>query len=221
MATKREKYLIGGLLVALGVGGVGLGLIMPTFEAIMTKMGQVQQAEDLVVTQEAQVHQLNQQIRDLKRLKELPEGLVVREYSPDTLQENIKIMIDQIVRLSTTSGNELIALEPWAAPPLVQPSDPEPEGKGKTGAGEQQVPEKPPAPSLQSFGYALTVRGNYDNIVNFLGALDSHSELIEVNSIDIENESGEDRSTAPAGPTNPFKPIRLRANMILFLQPKL
>lgn len=215
MATKREKYMIGGLLVALGVGGVGYGLIWPSFQGIMGKMEQKAQSELVVQAQEAQVTQLTQQIRDLKKLKDLPEGLMVRQFSSDTLQENIKGMVDQIVQLSTENGNELILLEPWAAPPINPPSE------STKADAKGDAPPEPPAPQLQTFGYALTVRGDYGNIIGFLGALNSHQELIEVNSVSIENEAGEERSSAPSGPTNPFKPIKLTANMILFLQPQI
>lgn len=78
------------------------------------------QLESDVKTLTSQV-QINQQMAaDLRQVKALPEGVTLRAYRPEALQQNIKSMLDQVMRLASNRGNDLIALEPWDAP-LVEP----------------------------------------------------------------------------------------------------
>ena len=150
----------------------------------------------------------------LKKLKELPDNITVRQFEPDTFQQKVKSMLDSIVNLSTLNGNDLIALSPWQAPGIPVP----PPKLDKEG---NPIPEEHPKPKLETFGYELVVRGDYRSIIGFIASLNDHGELIEITDVKLENEAGENRSTTTSEALNPFKPIKLTTRLVLFLQPKL
>ncbi len=212
MVTAREKWMIGGVLLLGGLGVVGGYLIMPTFDSIMKNTGKIVQLEGSVLSLQANSIGMEKTIKKLKTVKALPEGLEVRTFKPETFQKNIKGMVDEIVELSTNNGNDLISLVPWAAPEIPPP----PVKRDANGTPVGPVP----SPLLKTFGYELVIRGSYDNVLEFIGSLNEHNQLIEIKDIKMENEGGEDRSTDSSDTMNPFKPIKLKSRLILYLQPK-
>ncbi len=234
MVNKREKILIGGVLLLGSIFGIGLYMIWPAIGSIQSNIGKIAAKEAEVAQMEVQITALNNDIKSYEKLQELPKGLKVRAFKPDTLQANIKGMVDQVVTLSTLSGNELISLEPFDAPePLAPPPKAEdasdksgktpPKKAAKGEAQELEVAEEVTPPILETFGYQLTVRGSYDNIMGFIASMNSHNELVEIQDIKLENEGGEDRGTEiqPGKTGNPFKPIMMTSKLVLFLQPSL
>ncbi len=214
MVSAREKWMIGGLLLVGGVGVVVGYLIIPTVDSIIKNGKEVARLETSLMMLEANLVGIENTIKKLKKVKELPDGLKVRSFQPEGFQKNIKIMVDQVVELSTSNGNDLISLTPWVAPEIPPPpAKLDKNGEPIPGAENEK-------PSLKSFGYELTVRGSYENVLGFIGSLNEHNELIEIKDIKIENEGGEDRSADSNDTLNPFKPIKLTSKIILYLQPE-
>lgn len=209
-----EKYLVAALLFIVAFGGIGMYGIMPVFDGMKKKLDTIATKETQIKTFETSIQSLKMQVIKYQKLEELPEGLVVREFKPDTYEKNIKSMIDQALSLVTQNGNELISLKPWNAPtPAVAKNlDAEVDENGQ--------PKEPETNSiLKTYGYELVFRGAYDNINGFLQTMNTHNELMEINSIQLENETGQDREQGQASTlANPLKPIKVSTKLTLFLQ---
>ncbi len=216
-----EKYLVAGLLFILAFGGIGLYGVFPAFEGVREKLDTISQKEAQITAFKTTISALNTQIVKYQKLEELPEGLVVREFKPDSYEKNIKMMIDKALAMATQTGNDLISLKPWSAPMPAISSEPVSLEEGETADENGDLKPKPKDDVLRTYGYEMVIRGAYDNVNGFLSAMNGHNELMEINSIKLENETGQDREESAGNSlSNPLKPIKMTAKIALFLQNK-
>ena len=76
------------------------------------------------------------------------------------------------------------------------------------------------APTIETYGYAIQMRGTYEGIQGFLKAIADSHDLMELINIKIENEAGEVRSDKPTDTAfEASKPIKLTAVLRVGLQP--
>jgi hypothetical protein len=94
-------------------------------------------------------------------------------------------------------------------------------GSAVTGSSASTAPvaPQPLRPGLQTYGYDLVVRGNYQSIQGFLASLNKHKELIEVSNILIENEAGSERQDTDGIKSDLLRPIKLTTRLKLILLP--
>ena len=87
----------------------------------------------------------------------------------------------------------------------------------------QEGEAAPPAQAtLETFGYTMAIRGNYNQMKNFLEAMFSSRELVEILSIELQNENGPTRAGGSTSmPVDYSRPIKMIATMRLVLQPAL
>jgi hypothetical protein len=124
--SAREKWLVTLAIGALGIGGAGFFGAMPAFNAMAetkNKLSSAQQEVGQLQTQEAAMQQ------DLQRYKQsqaIPPELTIRTFEPTSMEQNIKEMLDEVIRLGTQRGNAFISLEPVAiaVPPPSKPNEP-------------------------------------------------------------------------------------------------
>jgi hypothetical protein len=87
-------------------------------------------------------------------------------------------------------------------------------------AGSAPVIPPQPAVTLSEHPYELVFRGNFDQVLSFLANLDHHKELVELTQVDLKNEGGAQRQEySSSAPFNRAKPIALKLNLKLILQP--
>jgi hypothetical protein len=86
-------------------------------------------------------------------------------------------------------------------------------------ASTAPVAPQPLRPGLQTYGYDLVVRGNYQSVQGFLASLNKHKELIEVSNILIENEAGTERQDTDGIKSDLLRPIKLTTRLKLILLP--
>lgn len=233
---RNEKIMIGGGMILIGLavfGMYGMSMWEEFSNNIVTADTLKQEIQVLEQTQQG----VQTRIDNLKKGVDLPDNVTIREYTPETRDAVIKLVVDQVVHKATENGNTLISLTPTAVEPIipaeteeentsaagVNPNDPNalaaldnadlgaaPVDPAATGAPVITIGETekgPPKPTLETFGYELAVRGTYDSIQAFLKSLANNRELMEMLSIKIENEAGVSRVTADATST-PFDPSR-------------
>lgn len=235
MALKKsEKLLVGGGLI---VGGIALfiGLGLPQWDAYSNSNSQVTDLNQQITDLGVQKDTLNAQIALLEKNTDIPPGIEIKTYTPDTKEATIKELLDQVVGMATQAGNKFISLTPTEAEPILPPAPASKDGKAKEGDaaktteagaaaaadanGEKKEPVLP-APILSTFGYDLAIRGTYNSIQNFLKLMDDQKALLEISAIRLENEAASDPAAGGGDKvTDPSAPIRLTAKLRLALQP--
>jgi outer membrane murein-binding lipoprotein Lpp len=240
--TVNNNAMLGLLLVGLGLGGIGGLMVVPEISAMTTNQQKIEHLDTEVKALEAQQASLNQNIQRYEQENRIPKDLIIRTYEEATKAQVLKEMLDKIVGIASNSGNVFISLEPYetgdpvpAAPAATAPTNgtattanatPAANGTATPAAAPgtpEAAPAAPPQPQLMTYGYTMALRGSYDDVLRFLGSLNSHNELIEVSSIKVENEAGPQRqgsSSANAELLDPTKPIKLTAKVKLILLPK-
>ena len=103
---------------------------------------------------------------------------------------------------------------------LIQAKNKKDKKKKKKDDDTEKIVKKPTV-KLRAHGYEMTVRGGYDNVLSFLSRMNEHRELIEIQTVKIENEQGSERVGQGEPTVNPLKPIKLTTKLVLYLQPKL
>ena len=115
MAISRQQLLIGVGLLATSAA-TWMYLTIPMFGDIQASFKKSNELKTTVERLDLEVERTSSQIAKLRKLKTLPGNLTVRTFAADAFQQHVKAMLDQVIRLSTESGNDLISLEPWDAP---------------------------------------------------------------------------------------------------------
>jgi len=225
-----EKYLVAVLLFLVAFGGIGLYGAFPLFDSIQKKLNTTHQRENEIKAFETAVNALNMQVFQYQKMKELPPGLRVREFQPETYERNIKEMIDQVITLATDNGNDLISLKPIAeeiaptppapgkTPPAIAPNTAKPRDPNTTPGTQSDILDDANK-VLKTYTYELVIRGAYDSINGFLRSMNHHNEVIEIKSINMVNETGENRDQGTENTlANPLKPLKLTSCVVLFLE---
>lgn len=226
MALKdREKLMVGGMMIT---GGLALliGLGLPQFDAVNANLTQKGELETQIKGMEVQQQALHTEIDNLQKRNDLPKDIVIRQFTSQNREQIIKAMVDEIVNLAAHAGNKLISLEPHEVEPLFPPPapvDPKAAPVDATATDPNAAPAPPPQPLLEAFGYTMAVRGSYNQVQDFLKSMFSNKELIEVTSIELQNENGVTRGGATAStttvPIDYSRPIKLITKMRLVLEP--
>lgn len=219
----REKLLIGiGLLLVGGYFGIFV-FVMPAIENVMTKHTKLAVTETEVTTLEAQIGSLQQQVKRMKVMKDLPENVVIRTYKRNELQASVKGFVDDVVKMATHHGNALTLLKPWNAP-SVNGTAPKPVArKGKKGSEKPTAPS-PPRLNIESRGYEVTLQGAYSQIIAFLMALNDYPELVEINEATFQHQHYASSSRRGRGASSAFihenQPIRVTLKLSFFFKPE-
>jgi hypothetical protein len=213
----REKLLLGGLLLGVGLYALPMFVIMPMWADMNKQQATIQAEEQKLPGLEANNTRLSVEIARLKKLETVPTGVNVRKIEGGNPQASVKAMLDDLVTLAKHYGNDLIALTPFA---IARPPAPEPESGSKK-AGDQPaepVPVQAQVPATRSFGYTFALRGTYKAIEQYVNVLSTHPELVEIQSITYQNEGGQHREQLTAGQLPTTKPIRAELKLVLYLQ---
>jgi hypothetical protein len=245
--TPREPLLVGVMLCMASVVGLGMLLTMPAYDAWQQTQTQQQQLTTEVSGLNSETQVVEQDILKLSQTPNLPKDITIRPSSASETRKNLKIMLDELIRTATGSGNQLISLLPGdgsqgaTAPPPTKPADPKagnkpadpkaPDAKtaatpnaadttNQTGDGVAAA-AAPVVPALQSYPYALAFRGSFDQILTFLSQLNHHRELVEVTQVELKNEGGPQRQEySSSAPYNRAKPISIKMDLKLVLKPE-
>lgn len=223
----REKLLVGlGILLIGGYFGITV-LVMPAVDNVIKKHTQLAVTQTEVATLDAQLANLHQRVQRLRVMKEMPKDVTIRTYKPDEFEASVKAMVDDVVRLATQSGNSLTAIKPWSAPsPGGGPSSAlsKPAARRGKATTQQSEPQSEPQPqiNIQSRGYELTFQGTYKPILEYLGALSTYPELIEVENVSFQHqgEASLRGSSQSQAVLHEDQPIRVVLRLILYLQPE-
>lgn len=229
MALKQnEKTLIG---VALLAGGIGLlvAVGLPQLDAYNASNTELTRLNEEMTSLQSQKESLTAQIAILEKNTDIPPDIKIKTYTDKNREAVIKQLLDQVVGLATGAGNKFISLKPAEVEPMVGVSAPE-TADGKA-AGDQKATSPPPAndanteaapepppPMLNTFGYELSVRGTYDTIQKFLKAMAGEKELLEINAINVTNETNVSGGPTPDSLADPSYPIKLTATIRLAMQ---
>lgn len=227
MALKKsEKTLVGVALIA-GAIALVVSVALPQWDAFLASSGQITTLQQEIEGMNAQKTNLNAQIALLNRNTDIPADILIRTYNESNRAQIIKELLDNVVGLATEANNKFISLVPREAEPVLPPpqkKDTKTTG-AQTAAGAATDPAKPEeaevsAPILSTFGYDLAIRGTYQSVQAFLRAMDTQKELLEISSIQLENEAGNQQSSTDTDARDPNYPIRLIARIRLALQPE-
>ncbi|MDX2084456.1 MAG: hypothetical protein SFZ03_03600 [Candidatus Melainabacteria bacterium] len=258
MASAREKAMLGAFALFIVLGGGGYFVVLPGIQNLQQQYEKSQNLEAEIKQLDAQSSQIQSDISRLEREIGLPKDLAVRTYTPDTLEQNIKGLMDTIIGLATYHGSDLISLKPigtsiqQTGEPATSSDDSAPAADGSTatdggktakapppdkntpatasdaanaspdGNGEGKADSKPAnTVNLMVHSFDLSIRGRYQSILSFLEEMRAFRELVEIETIALENEAGPARTEANATQShvNPLKPIKLTARMKLYLLP--
>ncbi|MBY0402464.1 MAG: hypothetical protein K2X66_01075 [Cyanobacteria bacterium] len=274
-----NKELLAAIL-SLSFIGVVVLLLMPAGDGINQTNASIEAMKTEKETLDKNLIALSKQLDDLNLNKKLPSDIKIRRFTDDTLQQNIKEMLDKLVQLSTSGGNTLISLEP-IKPKLnsavnneedtdVEPGSPAKDQSGVSASVPPPSPAQavatadgttpppagatsptaaspiPPAaapisPVMPGNGmsaenttltasgrlkivlYTVSFRGTFDTLKEFIKSLKTYDELIEISTIEMKNEAGEDRENVgkeAMGDTalsDPARPIVMTLNVKLLL----
>lgn len=219
--SNKEKMLVGVMLIAAGLVGVGFLLVLPEYDTLMMNIGQQGQMDTEVKQLSEMLTAKKQELENFKKGKSLPPGLKIREFTPETKEKEIKEMLSLLTGFASTSGNTLISLEPKKAdpngamtppppPPLPavpNPAAPETTTTAGTAASGTTTPPlpgadpnappaavvAPPRQEPEGFEYTLAIRGNFNSIREFLSQLNQYEELVEIETLELKNEIHPDR----------------------------
>jgi hypothetical protein len=273
-----NKELLAAIL-SLSFIGVVVLLLMPAGDGINQTNASIEAMKTEKVTLDKNLVALSKQLDDLNLNKKLPSDIKIRRFTDETLQQNIKEMLDKLVQLSTSGGNTLISLEPIkpklnSAVNNEEDTDVEPGSPAKDQYGASATQPLPPAtaaataegttpppagatspaaappiqpiatpiaPNLSNNGmsaenstltasgrlkivlYNISFRGTFDTLKEFIKSLKTYDELIEISTIEMKNEAGEDRENVgkeAMGDTalsDPARPIVMTLNVKLLL----
>jgi hypothetical protein len=213
-----EKMI--GLIV--GVAAVWLGgiffLVMPRWKELSASWDSVKALKSEQETLKAQETSLTQKISAYGAREFIPKGIQLRPYSLDSFDKSLKIVLDTLVEIALEQGNLFISLEPdkeGDSTPSVEPSSQNtatPAAPATAEAPNSPPPAPPPIQAqLKSFGYKMSVRGSYDEVIGFLNALSKLREVMAVRQIVLINEAAPAATGAASSDAfvNPLKPLRL------------
>ena len=222
---KREKMLVGVMLVCVAVATVAY-VTLPCWDSLSANQQKLTDTKASVQSLTTQKGSLQSELESLKTANNLPPGIDIPRITSKTKEIVIKGILDDVVSNAADSGNKLISLKPYDAPPIIPPPPPPEPNKNNApampGMGTQTQEAPPPPPPLVSVGYELAVRGTYNTIQAFLKRMDNPNQLIEMHGIELENESGPVRVSEGGAPdenavTDPMYPIKLKAKLRLIL----
>jgi hypothetical protein len=111
--------MIGGLVAAGALMAIMIGT-WPAFESIGRNMSALQGQDAEIVSKKSQLAAKEQEYQQTEANRYLPSDLKIRTYKPDTLEKNIKEMLDTIIQLAVQSNNVLISLEPTKKEGVIQ-----------------------------------------------------------------------------------------------------
>ncbi|MBX2860159.1 MAG: hypothetical protein KTR14_02920 [Vampirovibrio sp.] len=214
MVSSREVMLISAVGIAAAVF-VGFTFTEPAIKDMMVKQGKVGALKDEVALLTAQKEGAEKDLERYKQKVELPEGITIRRFEPNKLEEHLKVILDNIVDIADGSGNQVMALEKQDNLVFSVPTPPSEAGKPP----EEQ--EAPPPIELKGFQYDMTVRGTYSSLVDFIAAVSREKELVEMATIRVENEAGPNRTDAVKGQVDVglLKPVKMDLRLKLYLRP--
>jgi hypothetical protein len=250
-SSSREPLLVGTMLCIASVVGLGLLLTMPQFEAWQKGQTNQTQLQTDVTQLKTQHSTLTAEIETLNKVSpSMPKHLVIRTSDPAHAKKHLKTMLDELIRGATQAGNQLVSLLPETASAEAAPPPPastkadkdKPNGDGSqnnntpintadanTPAADANNADPnataaapvPPPVTLQAHPYELAFRGNFDQVLTLLTQLEHHRELVEITQVELRNEAGPQRQEGGNGAVNQSKPISLKLNLKLLLQPQL
>lgn len=130
--TQRETLIVSLAALTLIVGGGALMLVMPQVEAIQTKRNDLTTLQGEVNTLTLSEQRMQGNIQEYEQKLASLKELETFTYPAGRMDIGVKAFIDQVVRLASQTGNELISLEPTqsaaegqaAAAPPPPPSTP-------------------------------------------------------------------------------------------------
>lgn len=238
--NSREKGFITLVIVGAVIGSVWG--CFNTFSTIQAGTANKTQLEATKAQKTTDLAAKKAQLQTLEQGKNLPTDIRIRTYTTETLEKNIKEMLDNLVKFATDRSNTLISIEPTrkeggqaAAPPPpvaaatappLDPNAPPPEVDPATGQPIPAAPTTPPI-ELKTADYTLTFRGSFDTLTDFIESLKDYPELVEIVSIEMSNEAGPERVKDNDGGggsgkdhLDPSKPIKLQLNVKLLLAPE-
>ncbi|MEB3206421.1 MAG: hypothetical protein VKK59_03615 [Vampirovibrionales bacterium] len=224
--SPREKMLVLLLgLITVWVGGL-FYLVIPRWQELSAVWQSVQALKTQNESLMAQEASLKQQITDYGNRQLIPKGIQIRAYSPETYDKSLKVVLDTLTQIALENGNLFISLEPDKVGDSVTGKEPQKTEKNDTTTPRSTAPttaSQPPAlpatekTQLKSFGYRMTFRGTYNDIIGFLNAIASLPEVLGIRQIDLINEIAPIDTTLDEGVSNPLKPLRLDVFVQIFM----
>jgi hypothetical protein len=220
----RERLLVGFAVNAAVFIGLGYFLVLPAVNGVTESQAKIKTLQSELTTLKSQTTMVEADLTRLASAQSLPSDVVIRAFNGQTLEKNLKEMLDQVITLGTQTGNAFISLEPVKEeqasaappPPTKKPIIAVP---GQTEAAEKVAPPSPEE-MLKVYPYKLAFRGRYEQVLRFLGVLNQHKEIIEITEVTVSNEGGAQRQEYKGGQHYDMaKPIRLSMNVKLILQP--
>jgi hypothetical protein len=153
-----ERILLGVALVVGAIAGIGSLLVLPAWQTMGDAQAKIASLETQVSDLKTQKMAANTNLVRYSKPIPIPADLTIRTFGDHNLEQNLKEMLDQVIRLGTRSGNNLISLEPMADPGLAPPAPPAstPANKGATLAGQANTG---PATSSSMEGQPITGSG--------------------------------------------------------------
>ncbi len=213
----REQVLLGSLLIGVSLLALPFMVIMPEWQGAEKSGKAIKQQEQLLASTKKSITKMRVDIARIKKLAVVPLDVNVRPVEGGKVQQAVKAMLDDVITLARHYDNELVTLTPFNAmpPPKVN----KPKRRNRRGAApEPEVEEKPKValPTVQKFGYDLSLRGTYPDIEEFVAVLSTHPELIEMQSIQFENAGGQTREK-PENTNINNKPMTATLKLVLYL----
>jgi hypothetical protein len=236
--SKKEKTLIGCVLLVGAWAGLGLGVVQPAWSALSDMMGKLDNTKKEVLELKNQQSLLNADIENLKKAQSLPADIMIRKFLPETQAENQNIMEAAILKLANASGVDVISMEdgqPVAAPKtttaptnkMATKEDKEKEDASKkaetnTSDTKKDEPVKVLTADdvLSKFYRKASFRGSYQQIHQFLSALSQHKELFQITGVAFQNEAGalRDDNKMENNAKVALKPVKLDMDLTFVMQ---
>ncbi len=217
----REQLLLGVVLLGAGLFALPFMVIMPEWQGAEKDNRTIKQNEQLTTTTDAAISKLRLEIARIKKLAVVPAEVNVRKIEGGKTQEAVKAMLDDIITLARHYNNELVTLTPFNAMPVKAAPVAQSSGRRRRRRGPAPEPEKekaaPPPPTAQKFGYNMTIRGTYPDIEEFVAVLSTHPELIEMQTLNFENEGSHTREGLEQGSNNNAMPMSATIKLVLYL----
>jgi hypothetical protein len=220
--SKREQVMLNVAIVGGILFGGGFLFVEPASRGMFENMGKSQKLETELKELVAKEDVLKSDKSAYELKSRIPDDVIVKTFQPNTKEQVLKQMLDDVLQTSAQSGNEFVSLEPGKDEATATPPAPPPK-KDDSAATSSPLPDN--LPKLEFFNYELGIRGTYSNVVSLLSAIAHQPETIEVMGIKVQNEAGptrESKETAGAvSHINPLKPIKVAVKLKLFLMPNL
>jgi hypothetical protein len=240
--NKRESLYIVLLVCVLILVGGAFWLVIPQYKLFTTQYEELNAIQSKSNTLTAQKTTVVQEINRYKYLINETRKKVGYTFPDENQEQRIKGFLRELLTLSTSTGNELIAILPSQTNQQVSiktlVEDVQPEDKDKDNKNEEATKEaaavaeknaqekqeqqrfttvKEKSLPLYTTTMDMKIRGSYQSVLGFMGALAKHNTLLKVESFQLSYEALGGAQSFAATEFDVEKPILLVLKIKLYL----